>query len=152
MTADLRHERFDTEKDEHELARFGIRVRRAESRDNEVLQQFLQRHWPPWQHEVQCSLGRARPAVHLAFRGEELLAFSAYDGNNAGCGSFGPMGTAPTARGLGIGRVLLRRCLRDIKAKGFEQATIPWVAPTGFYEHHVGATIARRFHRYQKEL
>lgn len=152
MTADLLHSGFATEEDESRLARSGVLVRRAARADGEAVQRFVQKHWPPWQHEVHCSMKREPPAVHLALQGGELLAFSAHDGNNAGSGSFGPMGTAPGSRGLGIGRVLLRRCLRDIRAAGFGQAIIPWVAPTGFYENHVGAVITRRFYRYEKIL
>jgi ribosomal protein S18 acetylase RimI-like enzyme len=152
MTAELDHDAFETADEEAELARAGITVRRACDQDTGAVRQFLERHWPPWQQEVRCSMSRRPPALHLAYRGRELLAFSAFDGNNAGTGSFGPMGTAPSARGLGIGQVLLRRCLKDIKAAGFSRAIIPWVAPTGFYEQHVAAKIARRFYRYEKEL
>ena len=152
MTAELERDAFDTADEEVELARAGISVRRASAEDAEAVRLFLQSHWPPWQQEVGASMSRRPPALHLAYRGGELLAFSAFDGNNAGTGSFGPMGTAPSARGLGIGQVLLRRCLKDIKAAGFRRAIIPWVAPTGFYEQHVGAKVTRRFYRYEKEL
>ena len=152
MTVDLAAAAFDTGAEERELARSGILLRRARPADSETVERFLEQHWPPWRHEVALSLRRRPPALHLAFRGDGLLAFSAFDGNNAGCGSFGPMGTAPQARGLGIGHVLLSRCLRDIRASGFDAATIPWVAPTGFYEHFVGARVTRRFNRYEKVL
>jgi ribosomal protein S18 acetylase RimI-like enzyme len=152
MMAELEHDAFDTADEEAELARAGVTVRRAGAQDTAAIRDFLQRHWPPWQQEVRSSMSRRPPALHLAYRGRELLAFSAFDGNNAGSGSFGPMGTAPEARGLGIGQVLLRRCLKDIKAAGFRRAIIPWVAPTRFYEQHVAAKITRRFYRYQKEL
>lgn len=152
MTVSLDADEFDTKAGERELARSGVVLRRARPADGAAVKQFLDRHWPPWRHEVALSLGRQPPALHLAFRGDELVAFSAFDGNNTGCGSFGPMGTAPRARGLGIGQVLLRRCLRDIKAGGFRQATIPWVAPTGFYTRFVGARLTRRFNRYEKVL
>ncbi|MFV1981354.1 MAG: GNAT family N-acetyltransferase, partial [Rhodothermia bacterium] len=90
-------------------------------------------------------------SLHLAFRDEALVAFSGYDGNNVGTGWFGPMGTAESARGAGIGGVLLKRCLADIKAQGKHEAIIPWVGPVGFYAHHVGARISRVFLRLEKQ-
>ena len=86
-----------------------------------------------------------------------MLGFSAYDANNIGAsatgtGWFGPMGTAAAARGRGVGAVLLKRCLADMAAQGHAVSTIPWVAPVGFYAHHVGAHISRVFYRYEKRV
>lgn len=134
------------------LAGKGIEIRRASAADRENIMQFLRDHWPSWQAEVDLSMESPGPALHLAFRGNELLGFAAFDGNNVGTGWFGPMGTLEAARGMGIGRVLLRRCLSDLKAQGQTVATIPWVGPVGFYEQHAGAKPDREFVRYEKIL
>jgi GNAT superfamily N-acetyltransferase len=36
-------------------------------------------------------------------------------------GWFGPMGTHPDLRGLGIGSILLKRCLKDMKRNGLSK-------------------------------
>lgn len=132
--------------------RRGIEIRRARPGDRNTVMSLLDRLWPSWQVEVLNSLDRDPPALHLAFRRGVLLAFAAYDGNNVGTGWFGPMGTAPEARGLGLGSVLLRRCLRDIEAQGLECAIIPWVGPQEFYRRCAGARTDRVFYRYEKTM
>ncbi len=62
------------------------------------------------------------------------------------------MGTDPAARGLGVGAVLLRRCLRDLRQRGLGRATIAWAAALPFYERACGATVERRFRRVEKAL
>ena len=54
---------------------------------------------------------------------------------------FGPMGTAPAGRGLGIGGVLLRRCLQEQKQNGYPSVQIGWVGPVGFYHRACGAVL-----------
>jgi mycothiol synthase len=152
LDVDLEAEAWETDPEEAALAGRGVEVRRAAAGDREAVRAFLDVHWPAWQAEVGQSLGQEPVALHLAFRGGDLLGFSAYDGNNLGTGWFGPMGTAPAARGLGIGGVLLRRCLRDLRAQGLPRAVIPWVGPIAFYAHHAGASVARVFYRYEKPL
>ncbi|NUP67682.1 MAG: GNAT family N-acetyltransferase, partial [Nonomuraea sp.] len=65
---------------------------------------------------------------------------------------FGPMGTAPDARGLGLGGVLLRRCLADQRAAGQASAQIGWVGPLRFYSRAVGARAERVFWLYRRDL
>ncbi len=62
------------------------------------------------------------------------------------------MGTVPAAAGLGIGRVLLRRCLRDQYAAGVRRAQIGWVGPEPFYADAVGARIERVFFQFRRSL
>lgn len=62
------------------------------------------------------------------------------------------MGTAASARGLGIGRVLLRRCLRDMREAGARSGEISWVGPKGFYSDAAGAVTRRVFWLYPRDL
>lgn len=80
----------------------------------------------------------------------EVLGFAAYGSSRPSW--FGPMGTTPAARGLGIGGVLIRRCLRDQRAAGYERAQIGWVGPVPFYASSAGARIERVFFLYRKQL
>ena len=152
MDADLTGQTFDTRADEEALAADNITIRRAARSDREAMRAFLDEHWPPWKAEIGRTFANDPVSLHLAFEGGAILGFSAYDANNVGTGWFGPMGTAPAARGRGVGAVLLKRCLADMKAQGHVTSTIPWVAPIAFYAHHVGAEISRLFYRYEKKL
>lgn len=62
------------------------------------------------------------------------------------------MGTAPEAEGRGIGRVLLRRALRDLGEQGHATAIIPWVAAKAFYTRHVPCRDERVYWRYRRGL
>lgn len=152
MEADLSRDDFETADEEKRLAEQGIEIRRAIMGDWEDLESLLKQQWPAWIEEVQRSLLNYPISLHLALVDGRVVAFSAYDCNNFRTGWFGPMGTDPDYRGKGIGGVLLRRCLKDIKAQGHRFATIPWVGPIAFYLHYAGAEISRVFYRYQKTL
>ncbi len=130
----------------------GIELRRAGGEDWNELKSFLAQYWPTWIPEVWCSMQNTPASVHIAVSAGDVVAFSAFEGNNAGLGTFGPMGTAPAFRGRGIGEMLLRYCLNDLAAMGYERVTIPWVAPIGFYARMVGATIKRVFLRLEMTL
>jgi mycothiol synthase len=150
MTADLATLR-PTEAAEERLAASGITVRRAEPGDLPALVEFARANFSDgWAGEVSDSVGRAGAGCHVALRGGEVLGFAAYGSSRPSW--FGPMGTAPTTQGLGIGSVLLRRCLRDQRDAGLQQAQIGWVGPAPFYASAVGARIERVFFLYRKQL
>lgn len=130
----------------------GVAIHRATVNDRDGLAILLAAHWPSWQAEVDRALANDPPSLFLATDESTVIAFSAYDANNVGTGWFGPMGTAPSVRGRGIGRLLLHNCLADIQDQGLEEATIPWVGPLEFYEQHAGARLSRTFDRLQKPL
>ena len=152
LSVDLVGQDFDSQKQTDKLAEHGVTIRRAEASDRDLIRGLLQEHWPPWQGEVNVGMSNDPPSVHLAVAGEEVVGFAAYDTNNLGTGWFGPMGTRPQQRGLGIGGILLRRCLSDMRQSGLEKAVIPWVGPIRFYARNAGAVIDRVFHRFEKAL
>lgn len=141
-----------TDADEARLAALGVGVHRATLADRPALGRLLDAHWPAWQAEAERALANAPPSLHLALRDGAALGFAAFDANNVGTGWFGPMGTDPAARGLGVGAVLLRRCLHDLRQQRREHATIAWAAALPFYERACGATVERRFRRVEKAL
>lgn len=152
MTADLRVADLDTAGAESRLDGQGVAVRRAMAGDRAALGTLLDHFGGSWHDEVARSMALTPVGVHLAWRGSELLGFSAWGGNNNAAGWFGPMGTLPAARGLGIGGVLLKRCLRDLRDLGFETAVIPWVGPVPFYRGQVGAEVSARLVRMTKTM
>ncbi|MFE9954795.1 GNAT family N-acetyltransferase [Micromonospora sp. NPDC005299] len=154
MTADLTEGSAalrSTEASERRLAGRGVTVRRAEPADLPALAEFARATFGgAWDGELAGSVGRSDAGAHLAERDGEILGFAAYGSSRPSW--FGPMGTAPAAEGSGIGGVLLRRCLRDQAAAGFEAAQIGWVGPVPFYSGAAGARIERVFFLYRKAL
>ncbi len=152
MTADLELEEWKTALREEQLGKLGISIIRAREKDLDDVLEFVQTDWALWRHEVKMAFANDVPTIHLAWQKGQVKAFSAYEGNNRGMGWFGPMGTHPDLRGLGIGSVLLKRCLKDMNRMGYRKAIIPWVAPIAFYAHHAKAKIDRVFWRFEKRL
>ena len=143
---------LDTDTDGARLADAGVTVHRATPADHAPLARLLDAEWPAWHPEVARALANDPPSVHLAVRGADVLGFAAHSSSHAGMPWFGPMGTAPDARGLGVGAVLLRHCLADLREAGHAQATIAWAASLPFYEKAVGATVSHRFRRVERAL
>lgn len=152
MEVDLAAQDFETAADEVSLRGEGIEIRRAIMGDYDEIMGFLQRHWSAWIPEVQRELLNYPVSLHLALRQDRVVGFAGFDGNNLNTGWFGPMGTEPSLRGKGIGGVLLRRCLGDLKSQGRRLAIIPWIGPYVFYSHYSGARITRIFWRYKKDI
>lgn len=141
---------FDTRQAEEELRSNGISLRRAVNDDAEAVRLLLAGYWPAWIPEIERTFRNDPISLHLAVRRDRVIAFSGYDGNNLGTGSFGPMGTDPDFQSSGLGETLLKRCLVDLHRQGHRRAIIPWVGPVGFYTKTVGATISRVFVRMEK--
>jgi GNAT superfamily N-acetyltransferase len=146
MTADLASADLSTAGDVERLAGQGVVVRAVTGdADRERVAAFVAAQWNErWAWEAANAGG-----LHAAERAGEVLAFAAWGARPAW---FGPMGTAPAARGLGLGRVLLRRCLADLRAAGHDSAQIGWVGPLRFYSRAVGARAERVFWLYRRDL
>ncbi len=151
MSVDL-NQNFDTSERERELLSESTEILRATTEDKEPVLDFVARTFPGWRDEVYVTFGNDPISIHIAKHKGKPIAFSAYDANNIGTGWFGPMGTDPNFRGKGIGGILLKRCLIDIRNQGHTRAVIPWVGPIGFYAKEVGANISRLFWKMEKEL
>jgi hypothetical protein len=79
----------------------------------------------------------------------EYVGFAAYGVSRRDW--FGPMGTGGELRKLGIGGVLLRRCLADLHRTGHRTAQIGWTGPIAFYARTVDAYVERVFRMYRKD-
>ncbi|NUS01825.1 MAG: GNAT family N-acetyltransferase, partial [Nonomuraea sp.] len=143
MTADLSGD-LSVEDDLARLEKAGVTVKAAGD-DRSAVAAFVEEHWNErWAWEAVNAAG-----LHHAERDGRVLAFAAWGARPSW---FGPMGTAPDARGLGLGGVLLRRCLADQRAAGQASAQIGWVGPLRFYSRAVGARAERVFWLYRRDL
>lgn len=152
LTVALDNADWNTEEEEKALKIHGIEIKRSVHQEQKDVIKFVEQDWALWKNEVEMAFKDNPPSIHIARFNGNIKAFSAHNGNNKGTGWFGPMGTHPDLRGKGVGGILLKRCLLDIKEMGLKTAIIPWVGPIDFYAHHVGAIIDRVFWRYEKQL
>jgi mycothiol synthase len=152
MLVDLNAMDWSTQQDEDLLKAKGVEVRRANKADIPTIKELLNTEWQLWNNELDMAMTDNPPSVHIAFINNDLRAFSIHNGNNKGTGWFGPMGTHPDMRGLGIGSILLKRCLEDMRQQGYSHSIIPWVGPVAFYSHYCNARINRVFWRMEKEV
>ncbi|HZO63748.1 MAG TPA: GNAT family N-acetyltransferase [Kribbellaceae bacterium] len=148
MTADLAAVP-DPAPGEARLAAAGVAVRRAGAADVPALAAFADAEFGgAWAAELADAVRYG--GVHLAERNGQVTGFAAYGGCRPSW--FGPMGTAPAGQGLGIGTVLLRRCLLDQRSAGLATAQVCWVGPVRFYAGAVGARVERVFFLFHKAL
>ncbi|MBN1400702.1 MAG: GNAT family N-acetyltransferase [Anaerolineae bacterium] len=151
MDVDLASADLDASAAQARLASAGIAVRRASAADVRETAQFaLDCFSEGWQFEVSEAARFSPIPLFVALDGERVAAFAAYD--VTGPGRFGPTGTHPDYRGRGIGRTLLRLCLRSLRERGDAMAEIIWVGPVAFYARTVGARINRVFWSFTKAL
>jgi mycothiol synthase len=150
LDVDLLEADLTTARDEERLRACGIEVRRAAGPSEEALIDFARSFGGTWDDEVRFALASTPARCHVAVRGAEVVGFAAHGTNRTRW--FGPMGTSAEERGKGIGTVLLRRCLSDLRAAGCSSAEISWVGPVEFYSRAVGARAGRRFARFERQL
>lgn len=135
------------------LAAAGVTVRRARAAEAADIAGWLRAGpWgtSSWPAEAQIAASSDPASCHLAERAGSYLGFACHGVSRRGW--VGPMGTLAADRDLGIGRVLLARCLADIAAAGEAVAQIAWAGPVRFYARAAGARIDRVFWLYRKRL
>ncbi|TQS26748.1 GNAT family N-acetyltransferase [Microbispora sp. KK1-11] len=157
MTADLPagYDGAEHEADLAKLAAAGVTVAAVPAGERAEVAAFVREQWnDKWAWEAEQATG-----LHYAYRDGAFRDGAARDGEILGFAAwgarplwFGPMGTAEAARGLGVGRVLLRRCLDEQAAAGQTSAQIGWVGPLRFYSRAVGARAERVFWLYRRAL
>ncbi|MBI3972704.1 MAG: GNAT family N-acetyltransferase [Chloroflexi bacterium] len=149
---------LSTEADEARLRTQGIVVRRATPDERQWVADGVAREMVPptpgrrWAYLAEQAFRQDPPAIEVALE-EQTGAFPGFAAYSAGrWGFLGPMGVAPRARHAGVGSVLLKRCLRDMRADGYERGEIFSVGPIPFYARTIDARISRVFYRYAKRL
>lgn len=133
------------------LDRHGIGIREATVADADWILASLAGRWKAsWLDEIECALRFTGGSLQIAVREDQCVGFCAYGINRPH--EIGPLGTDPSVRRLGVGSVLLRRCLADQRRQGLPAAELQWAGPLAWFSRAVGASTSRVFLTYQKDL
>ena len=155
---------LDTTEVEAVLAEtHGVRLRRATRDDYDSVWAYAERTFDVprpevstvpvgrrWAYLATSGLRRNPPTLHVAERLGEITGFTVTD--VAAPGRLGPMGVSSELRGLGVGAVLLKRGLADLRSQGLETGVIYGAGPYAFYATTVGAVANAVFWILRKEL
>ena len=129
--------------EEERLNKEGITIKRAMALDKSALIDFVKANfWESWAGECERAIYNQPSSCYIAVRDQKILGFACYDAT--GLGFFGPTGTTADERGKGIGKVLLGKCLKSMKEKGYGYAIIGYVTDAvKFYEKAVNAEVIK---------
>jgi len=150
MEVDLTRVNLATREEERKLSEGGIVVKRLAEEDRPAFMHFLQNWGDTWFYSGMLAYNNNPVSCHIALKDGKTLGFACHSVTSGHY--FGPTGVSPKLRGKGIGDVLLKRCLKDIKDAGEKKAVILSVGPVYFYWKSVGAKIPRLLWRMSKEL
>ncbi len=142
MRVDLDSAEFDTGEAELAQAGQGIIFRRLRHEDEPALRPWIDGNWgSSWRTEACNSLTNDPVTSHVAINDGRIVGFGTYDVMALTSG-FGPTGVEESMRGLGLGKILLFRCLEDMKKRGDRHCEVTWVGPISYYAHTVSARIS----------
>ncbi len=140
---------FGTVEAEKRLTAEGITVERAKLTDMEAIGQLAEAEGSAmWRDESGQAYQNEPVSAFVARRAGQVCGFAVH--SVSGPGEFGPMLTAASLRGQGIGVALLKRCLADLQRLGYRRAEIIWVGPISFYAKVVDACVGRVFWEWKK--
>ena len=113
-------------------------VRRAFSAEKHlVIRWIAEQFTEAWAAEWEAAFARLPVSCFVAIGQEQVLGFASYDATARGF--FGPFGVAESARGRGLGRMLLDATLVDMRANGYAYAIIGHATEVDFYREAIGA-------------
>lgn len=116
----------------------GIILRRANAYERHIVADWVTEHFSPkWVSEVKVAFSRQPVACYIATKDKEILGFACIE--TTAKGFYGPTGVSEAARGTGIGKALLFRCMEALKESGYVYGVIGGVGPREFYEKAIGA-------------
>ncbi len=152
LVVPLKERDFDTSSEEQDFNKLNFFFSRVVYEQRDQIMDFLSEYFKEWMKEGERVYFSYPVSMHIARKGSEIIGFAAHNTNNFGSGWFGPAGVIPEMRGIDLDVVLLKRCLQDMKEWEMNQAVIPDVTETSFYESHVQAKVDRRFIKFEKKL
>jgi mycothiol synthase len=143
----IRKEDFPNEEPAKE--KNGYKISRASQEEKEETVGFVKKHFGlgTWPEETRISFENDPPTTFIARDPikNEVIGFAAH--SVLFPGSFGPTGVDKVLRGKGIGGLLLKWCLWDIKQMGLKKCIIMWVVGDTKY-FYLKSANARIHHIY----
>jgi len=146
---DLEVNKNDFPKEEPPKEINGYKISRALLIDKEETVGFVKKHFGKgtWPEETLISFENDPPTTFIMrdLNSNKIVGFATHSVQHPG--SFGPTGVLKNLRGKGIGGLLLKWCLWDIKQRGIDKCTIKWVAGRTkyFYLKSAKARISQIF-------
>jgi len=117
----------------------GIILRRANAFERHRVADWVGEHFSPkWVSEVKVAFSRQPVTCFIATKEKEILGFACVE--TTAKGFYGPTGVSEEARGTGIGKALLFRCMEALKESGYVYGVIGGVGPREFYAKAINAT------------
>lgn len=127
---DLKVDKRDFPKEEPLKEINGYKISRALQKDKEETVAFIKKHFGKgtWPEETLISFENDPLTTFIVrdINNYKLVGFATHSAQHPG--SFGPTGVLRNLRGKGIGGLLLKWCLWDIKQMGIDKCIIKWVA------------------------
>ena len=155
MDVDLRNTPLDTSAKEEELERVhGLRVRRVTMEDYGQAWEYVAREFEypsalattpigrRWAYLATSGLKLDPPTLWMAERDGEFCGFAVTD--VAAPERLGPMGVSPEVRKLGVGTILLKRALADLRDRGVDIGVIYGAGPVRLLRPHRERNHQRR--------
>lgn len=110
-----------------------------------------------WARAVREAISRGVPLrqIQIVHRAGQILGFCMYGGYDNVQERFGPFGVDDAQRGTGLGKILLYKCLTQMKASGLHGAWFLWTgeqSPAGHLYFRAGFQVTRRFDIMQMDL
>ncbi len=116
----------------------GIVLRRARAYERHIVAAWAGENFSPkWESAVKIAFSRQPVTCYIATKDKEILGFACYE--TTAKGFYGPTGVSEAARGTGIGKALLFKCMKGLKDLGYVYGMIGGVGPREFYEKAIGA-------------
>jgi len=108
----------------------GYKISRTLQKDKEETVAFIKKHFGKgtWPEETLISFENDPSTTFIVrdINNYKIVGFATHSAQHPG--SFGPTGVLRNLRGKGIGGLLLKWCLWDIKQMGIDKCIIKWVA------------------------
>lgn len=151
MEAELARQDLETQEREKALEGEGFSFRRLEPGDRQGFMAFLGGDPREDAYRMDKCYRQEPVSCHIALRGNKIVAYAQYDVDRPGW--FGAMRTAEKFRRTkGLGTILFKRCLADMRQLGYQKALIGWVAPLYFYSKVAEARVCRTMWLMTKKL
>ena len=117
-----------------------ILVRRPIAPEKHIVVDWVdQQFGKGWASEVGVAFAHTPVTCFVAQQNKEILGFAGYE--LSAKSFFGPTGVLRDYQGMGLGKVLLIKCLEALREMGYAYAIIGGVGPVAFYEKTVGAKV-----------